>query len=300
MSLYSQIEILFLIMLMGFYSRKRNIINEEINKGLSSFLINITLPLLILDSFAIKYNESMARNILITLLVSFIAFVVTIMCANILCISLKGPRKEVIKFAVIFSNCGFMGFPVIESIFGKEGVMYASIFNIIFTVFLWSYGVILYNDKKEKIEWKRILINPGIVAVVIGVIIMVSHISVPIVISSAIKMVGSMTTPLSMIITGNMMANISFKKGIKDWTMYYGVGLRLLVIPIIIYIITIPFEGYSVPIQTVIIAEAMPVAATASIFAQNFNKEQDFSAFSVFFSTLISIITIPLILKIIR
>lgn len=286
-------------MMVGFYSRKRGIINEEINKGLSSFLINITLPLLILQSFDIVYNESMARNMLVALIVSFITFVATIICANLLCILLKGSRKDVVKFIITFSNCGFMGFPIIESIFGREGIIYASIFNIIFTVFLWSYGVVLYGDRKEKIDWIKILMNPGIIAVIIGIIMMFTPISIPIVISSAIKMIGGMTTPLSMIITGNMMADISFRKGIKDWTMYYGIGIRLLVIPIIAYIFTIPFTSYHVPIQTVIIAEAMPVAATASIFAQNFNKEQDFSALSVFLSTLISIITIPLVLKII-
>lgn len=299
MSLYSQIEVLFLMMVVGFYSRKRNIINEQINKGLSSFLINITLPLLILDSFTLQYDEAMMGNVLITLLVSFVAFIFTIVCGQILSIPLNGSRKDVIKFIVTFSNCGFMGFPVIESIFGKEGVMYASIFNVIFTIFIWSYGVLLYSDKKEEIDWVRILMNPGIIAVIIGIIVMFIHISIPVVISDTIKMVGGMTTPLSMIITGNMMANVSFKKGIKDWTVYYAVVIRLLFIPIIIYFFTIPFTDYYVPIQTVIIAEAMPVAATASIFAQNFNKEQDFSALSVFFSTLISIVTIPLILKII-
>lgn len=299
MDLYSQIGVLFLIMLVGLYSRKKNILNDELNKGLSTFLMNITLPLLIINSFDFQYSQEMLNNILKALIYSFLAFIITIIVGNIMFHKIEDGKKQVLKFAIVFSNCGFMGFPIIEGVFGKEGIVYASIFNMIFTIFLWTYGVMLFSGEKSVKDWKKILRNPGIIAVVIGLIIMILSIDIPIVIKTVTEMVGGMTTPLSMIITGSMMAQVSLKSGIRDINMYYGVTLRLLVIPLILFIITIPFNISSVPLSTVIISEAMPIAATTSIFAQTFNKEKEFSAFSVFMSTLLSIVTIPLILKII-
>jgi Predicted permeases len=160
MSLYSQIGEIFLIMLVGFYGNKKKILNEEINRGLSSLLINITLPLLIINSFNIKYSSEIILNLFKSLGYSFLAFLIVILMSNLLYSKVKGEKKEILKFATVFSNCGFIGFPIIESIYGKEGLAYASVFNMAFTIFLWSYGVMLFNGKENIKDIKKYLLIP--------------------------------------------------------------------------------------------------------------------------------------------
>ena len=157
MEIYKQIIILFLIIVVGFYARKKNILNEELNKGLSAFLINITLPLLVINSFDFKYSEEMINNIFKALIYSFLAFTITIMAGILLFRKIEDDKKQILKFFIVFSICGFMGFPIIQSIFGTEGIVYASIFNMVFTVFLWTYGVMLFSGERTVKDWKSIL-----------------------------------------------------------------------------------------------------------------------------------------------
>ena len=299
MSLYIEIGILFLIMGIGFYGKKRKILSEETDKGLSSLLMDITLPLLIISSFNLKYSYEMLNNIIKSLLYSIIAFTIAIAISSIIFAKVKNGKKDILKFCGVFCNCGFMGFPIIESIFGKEGLIYASIFNMIFTSLIWTYGLKLYSGKKVTKDFRKVIINPGIIAVVIGILIILFSIQIPLIIKSTLEIIGGMTTPIAMIITGSMMAGIQIKNQIKDKNLYIGVLVRLLIVPLVLYAITIPFKISSIPVTTILIAEAMPVGATASIFSQIFNKEKELSATLVFISTLLSVVTIPMVVWII-
>lgn len=299
MDIYAQITILFLIMLIGGYARKKDILNETLERGLSNFLLNITLPLLVINSFDFNFSKDMFNNIILALIYSIIAFIIAIILSNIIFNRVEVGRREVLKFCGVFCNCGFMGFPIIESIYGKEGLVYASIFNMIFTILIWTYGVRLYGGKSSISNLRSLLKNPGILSVIIGLFIMATPINLPSVIKSVLEIVGGMTTPLSMIITGSMMAGISLKAQFKNKSMYLGIATRLLIIPLVLYIITLAINLKSVPASSIVIIEAMPVGATASIFSQTFNKEKELSAFSVFMSTLISMITIPIIVGIV-
>lgn len=125
------------------------------------------------------------------------------------------------------------------------------------------------------------------------------NIQIPAVIYSTIKTVGSMTSPLSMIIVGVILSKANIKANLKDWTIYYGSIIKLLVIPILLYLITLIINDNSKVANTMLILSAMPAAAMTSILAENFNEEKEYAAVIVFFTTLISLITFPIILKLI-
>ncbi len=120
--------------------------------------------------------------------------------------------RKVLKFSTIFSNSAFMGYPVIEALYGKIGVFYASIFGIPFNIFMLSAGIMIYTGERDAKNLKGILKHPGIIATVLGMFILVFSISIPIPINTALQYVGSMTTPLSMIIVGSMLADINIKE----------------------------------------------------------------------------------------
>ncbi len=143
----------FLVMLVGIYGSKRKIITDEINTGLSEILVRICLPLLILSSFLVSYDEQVKINVYKSFLYSSLIFLLTIIISYIFVLPVKGEKKGILHFANIFTNTGFMGIPLLQMIYGPEGVIYGASYNVIFNLFLWTYGLGLFkgSDSKESI-----------------------------------------------------------------------------------------------------------------------------------------------------
>lgn len=288
---------LFLIILVGVYAAKKRIITKEINKGLTNILLKITLPCLVVSSFIFDLSDELKDNIIRCFIYSQLVLIISIVISYILLIPIKGEKKIIIQFANVFSNCGFIGFPIVFSIYGNEGVIYASIFNLFFTAFLWTYGVILFNGKMKREDIKKVLLNPAIVAVFIGLIIMIFGFDIPSVLSSTLDLVGNMTSPLSMIIVGVILGNAKIISYLKDKTIYYSAFLKLIIMPCILILISRLLKDTSLVIKTLIIVTAMPAAAMTSILAESFDKESEYSAVIVFITTLFSVITFPILLN---
>ena len=296
---FNKIIALFLIILIGVYGTKKHIINDDVNKGLRRILLEITLPLLVINSFRFSFDEGMGRNIITAFIYSILFMILGGIISYILLKPLKGEKKKILHFANFFSNCGFIGFPIINSIFGAEGVVYTSIFNMVFTIFLWTYGVMIFSDKLSKENIKKVLLNPSIIAVYIGIPIMIFNIKLPASILDTTKIVGDMTAPISMIIVGSILSKVKIKSIFKEASVYYGALIKLIVIPLAIYMIKLIIKDNSSVIDTIIVIQAMPAAAMTSIFAADFDKEKEYGAIVVFVTTLLSIITIPVIVKVI-
>jgi predicted permease len=293
----TQITSLFLVALVGFYGGKKDIIGENFSNGLSKLLVEITTPFLIISSFSISYGPEIADNVTKSFIYSFLIFALTPFLVKPLLLIIDKKKRNTLEFAMMFSNCGFMGFPVAQSVFGKEGVVYAAVFNILFNIFVWTYGVMLFNNKKSLKGLKKSLKNPGIISSFIGLIIMIFSIKIPIILMDTINMVGGLTTPISMLIIGSLLSRSELKKIIKDKSLYYGSLIKLIILPGALYLISILCGENSIVIKTLILMQAMPAGAFTTIFAENFNKDKEYSAFIVSFSSLLSIITIPIIIK---
>jgi malate permease and related proteins len=300
MTVLNKIISLFLIILIGAYGTRKSIINEEVNKGLRKILLEITLPLLVINSFSFEFSEGMGRNVLISFIYSIAFMIVGAIISYIFLFPFKGEKKKILHFANVFSNCGFIGFPIINSIFGAEGVVYTSIFNMVFTIALWTYGVMIFSDKMSKDNIKKVLLNPAIIAVYLGIPMMLFNIKLPAFLLDTTKIVGDMTAPISMIIVGSILSKVKIKDVFKEFSIYYGSLIKLIIIPLGLLIIKKVLNDNSTIINTIIIVQAMPAAAMTSIFAADFNKEEEYSAIVVFITTLLSIITIPIIDKIIN
>lgn len=288
---------LFLIMIIGIYGSKRKIITPTINKGLTNILLEITLPCLVVSSFIFDMDNELKNNVIKSFIYSPLVLIITIIISYFTLLPIKSDKKIIMHFANGFSNCGFIGFPIIYSIFGGEGVIYTSIFNMFFTIALWTYGIILFNGKIEKKDLKKVLLNPSIIAVIIGLMVMIFNIHIPQVLYSTLDLVGGITSPLSMIIIGVILANANIVNYLKDYTIYYSSILKLVVLPCILIIISKVINDSSIVSKTLIIITAMPAAAMTSILAESFDKEKEYSAIIVFVTTLLSLITFPLLLK---
>jgi predicted permease len=293
----TQILSLFLIALIGFYGRKRNIIDATLTSGLSRLLVEITTPLLIISSFNLTGSTSIAGNALKAFIYGLAIFAITPIVIKPLFCKVEKRKRNILQFAMVFSNSGFMGFPLALSVLGEEGLIYASILNMFFNLFLWTYGVMLFTDTSNLRDIAKVFKNPGIIAVLIGILIMIFSIPIHPLLFGTMKTVGGLTTPISMLIIGSLLAGANFRVAIKDLSLYYGSFIKLILIPASLYLVSALFNENSLVIKTFILMQAMPAGATTTLFAERFDREQEYSALIVSFSTLLSMITIPLVIK---
>ena len=258
---------------------------------------------MIVSSFMFTYDDTIKTNVLKTFYYSLGAYAIMGIVSFIMLFPVKNNKKTVLHFANIFVNTGYVGFPVLNSIFGAEGIIYGSIFNLFFVIFVWTYGIMLYKGNLEKgylkNEMLSLLFNPSIIAVIIGIIIMVFDIKIEGALLQSIKSIGTITGPLSMLIIGVILSKVKIKQHLTDWTVYYGIIIKLLFIPVVIYLMSLLTGDSSKAAYSVIIMTAMPASAMTSIFAETYDKEKEFAAIIVSATTLISLITVPLLINLI-
>lgn len=287
---------LFIMILVGVYARRKNIITEEMNKGLVNILIQIALPFMILSSFLHTYDSSIKENVVKTIYYSLGAYILMAVVSYLLLWPIKNGKKTILHFANVFVNTGYVGFPILNSMYGPEGVVYGSIFNMFFVLFLWTYGIILFKGRlmisELKTELRKVLLNPSILAVCVGLLVMFFNVKLPGAITSASRGIGNLTGPLSMIIIGCILSKVKIKIYLRDWTVYYGVMVKLIIIPMIICLAASLIGTSSIAKNSVIIMTALPASAMTSIFADAFDKEKEYAAFYVSITTLLSLFSV--------
>lgn len=295
-SVANQVIVLFLIMVVGFFARKKEYINPSVNRSLSELLINITLPSMIIASFNFKFSKDMLNVGMSLFLISTVIHLSLLILGKYLYKKFNENEMKVLWFITLFSNCGFMGYPVVESIYGKIGLFYAALFNIPFNILMWTAGVFIFSGKGDIKSAKKALLNPGIVSVFMGLFIFLFSIKLPIPIQKTLELVGSMTTPLSMIIIGSTLADSKIASIFESKSIYFGTIVRLILIPVITFVVLkfIGLKDFYLSIPVII--TSMPAAANTVIMAEKFGGDAEFASKIVFITTVLSAITIPLVL----
>lgn len=295
----NQIIVLFFIMIVGFLARKRNIINSQINKGLTEILLNITLPFMIVSSFNFSFSIDMLQKSGVILIYSVCIFIISYLLGRLLYMKYPERIRSVLIFSAMFSNCGFMGFPLIESIYGKVGVFYASIFNMAFTILIWTVGVGLYTGKKDTSSIKKALLNSGTIAVYIGLFIFLFSIHLPVPIYKTLEMVGGMTSPLSMIVIGAMLGEMNIKEVLTSMTAYYSSLTRLIIVPLAVFASLKLLGAKDMILGVLVLLAGMPVAANTAIMSEKYGADSALASKCIFISTVLSTLSIPLIMMLI-
>ena len=199
---------IFIIMVVGIVCYKMNIIDKYAKDKLSQLSTWIVCPMLIFMSFQMEYDAELLKKMMIVFGLALLSFAISIMLANLFLREKEGYDNSVERFGVIFTNCGFIGIPLGSAIFGNIGVIYATLFVAAFHVFCWTYGISLLD--KGKFQLKK-LINPCLIAVVLGVFFFVMQIKVPENIAYALNSISNMNTPLAMLISGVVLAQLDLK-----------------------------------------------------------------------------------------
>ncbi|MBE6703944.1 MAG: AEC family transporter [Ruminococcaceae bacterium] len=305
-SVASKVINLFFVMIMGMVLRKTSILDKKSTSTLSSMLVNITNPFLVICALQKDYDSSLVKNAFIILGLSVFMHVLTAVIGTFSFKFEKVRSKEKIySFAMIFANCGFLGYPVLQALMGDElGLFYGVFFTLFFNIFCWTYGVVLMNDGKGmaiRDICKKIFLNPSFISVIVGFCLFMLRIPVPGIIFEGMDYIGNMTFPLSMLIVGSLFCELELKTVLNDKVLYWYLILKLVIFPVAMIYVSkyILMDVLGLPnmfAYLLVTMCSMPAASNTAIMADYYNADKLLAAKTVSISTLFSVVTIPTVM----
>src|SRR6056297_1147158 len=293
-----QIVSLFILILIGYYLRKTNYFNENNMVAISKLLMDLILPAMIISSLQIELNKNLISNIKTIIIYWFIFYFFLIIASNTISkfFPLPKSKKLIIKFFIIFGNVGYMGMPVADTLFPENGLLYAALGLIPFNLIVWTYGVRLFIDDSDELDFNfRSILNNGLIAIFIGLFLMITGLKLPLPLESAVDMLGNATFPLSMLVIGSSLAKIQLKKIFTDINLIVFSIIKLLIIPAAAFLVLFYFEIDNQIRSILTLQMGMPAASYGVIFAEIYNGDHSYAAESLFISTFFAAVTIPAI-----
>lgn len=305
MEVINSLCMIFIMIIPGIIFRKKGLIDSNQSKGISTVVVNLTWPCLVIDAMQVKFSQEIFKRsqyiFVIVLLVFAIAFIVGFLLVKML--KIKREQGGIFAFMLVFANTGFIGIPVINALYGKEAVFYASIIEMVNDIMLFTVGVMLIQLSagiKTKISFKEFL-TPGMIGVVIGYVMFLCNFQLPGFLGHSVNIIGAATTPLTMFVIGIQIGELKIKDLLGNVSIYVMSFVKLLIIPIIaLLIMRFIFDDTSLLAKVLIISFAMPVAACTTIFSQQYNADVSFATKGVLLSTVLSVATIPIFVMILK
>lgn len=299
-----QAVVMFVLISVGYILYRKKLLGETATKQLSNITISIINPIVIFNAYQMDFNTDMLKGLLCSLALSTVSMLLLILAAKA-AVRKGHDGSAVERFAMIYSNCAFMGIPLVEATFGSVGVFYLTGFITMFNLFMWTHGVFIMNSgKKHGInvgQLFRILLSPAILAVALGLVMFFTGLRLPSVLQLPLDYLGATNTPLAMLVSGATIAKAGILSGFKNKRVYYVQSFKLLIVPILLTALFVPLQLFGVDgtvINVVLIAAAAPTAAATIMFSYKYGHNAEYAANQFTVSTILSVVTMPLILLI--
>ncbi len=289
-----QIQLL-LLMIVGFLIKKKKILDDKQQSGLSELLIYVILPATIIKSFISSGNKTgdTLKNCLFVVAICFLIEIVLIVIAPKLLRYFGEDKARVMEYGLLVPNSGFIGLPIIEYMYDATTLMYASIYLIPLNVVMWTIALSLYTKEKDmKSGLRKVVTHPCIIAIFIGFILMISNIKLPSAINGAIEMASKASCLISMLTVGTILADIEWYKLFDLSTITYTV-IRLVILPLLVYLILDVIGVNETIVLVSTLMTAMPCGAMCPVLAKKYDCDYKFAAKLILLSSIFSVITIP-------
>lgn len=292
-TLFHQIIKMFLMMAVGYYFYKKGTINDDATSRLSSILLMAATPCTLITSFNQEYSSQKLAGFAVAFGLSFAIYLFNIAMACIL----RKKEDGMGRFCLIFSNAGFLGIPLVTGLLGIESVFYLSPFISCFYLFVWTVGVVLMSGDRQSVTLRKVITNPCIWATGAGIAVFLLPFKLPSSLMDAVAMVGNMNSPLAMIILGAYMAKTNLLDMFRSKRAYAISFFRLVLLPglALIPLSLMPAQYRQIAL-VILIGASAPVGALAPVFAQMFHKNTEEGAQIVSLSTILCVITMPLMI----
>ena len=295
LKLGEQVAILFILIAAGFVCTKTKLINSKSKNGLVNILLYVVTPCLIINSFLnVKFTANTITSLGIAAACAVVSHIIGI-AFSFLFFDKDFRKKTVLRFGLIFSNAGYMGIPLAHAVFGDKCVFYGSAYVIVFNIVMWTYGISMYQkSKKNRI---KIILNPGTIGVLIGLPLFLLKLQLPKIFSVPIESLSELNTPVAMMVLGYYFACSDLKTGLLSKKMWAVILGRMIIVPLVTFAIfkyILGLEG--VLLGCCVLPACAPTAVNTIVLASKFKGDTDLALKLVSITTILSIITMPLIL----
>ncbi len=292
----TQVLIMAIYILIGFIMTKAKVLTKSGTKQLADILLMLVTPCVIIKAFQDNLSGDVMGKLVLAFALSLGFHVAAILIVSLLHLKTKSKTPVIDKFCTIYSNCGFMGIPLLESALGSGGVLFGSAYLTVFNLIVWTHGYGMYSrNNGQKVSWTKIVLNPGVISIVIAIILLIFKIQLPEIPAKIVGGFAALNTPVAMILLGVYLGEANVFDTLKKSTVYKVCFERLILLPVLA-LFAFRFLGIDVQISTAIALSAgCPCATIAAIFAAQSGRNTGYASAVVAISTVFSIGTLPLI-----
>lgn len=288
----SQVGTMFLMMAAGFGLVKAGKLTPEAVPQMTNLLLTVVLPCMLVDSLQIERTRALLDVMGYAFLLLAVLYVLYCLLTAPLFRRQPPATGKALRFGVLYGNVGFMGLPLIQMVLGEQAMVYGVINLIVFNLFNWSQGVVLMGGRKQ-ISLKQAVLNPGILGIIAAMLLFFCGITLPSVVGNAVNFLGSMNTPLAMVIIGAQMAQADWQAIFRNRSILLACLLKLVAMPLLTALVLYPLHPEPDLYCTLVLLAGVPTASITAMFAQRYGQDVATSAQLVTLTTLLSILTLP-------
>lgn len=291
-----QAAIMFLLILVGFFSYKKGVITAKGNKQISNLLVSLVMPVLVFVSLQKEFDVRLLDGLLASAVMAVVSHLL-LMGAGVLFIRRENnPNVSVERFALLYSNCAFMGIPLVDSLYGSDGILYLTAYITVFNLLMWTHGVAIMKGEAGLRSAAKAFLSPAVLAVVLGLVCFLLQIFLPPILLRPMEYLAGLNTPLAMIVSGVTIAQTDLKAAFLRRRVYYVQAFKLLIVPVFVLL---AFSFLPIPeevLNTGVLAAACPSATSTIMFSYKFKRNAFYASEQFALSTLLSAATMPFIL----
>ena len=293
---------IFVCMVVGFILYKIKLLNDDLNAGISRIIVEVIVPFMIFANIiSISGRDVVAKSdVYSVLIIGVIIYAVLIPLSIFIVKLLRTPKHAapVFQCMILFGNVGFLGLPIAESLYGAPGVFFMALLNIHFNLVCFTYGIWLITKDLEKANrgsnsLLKSILNPGIISLLVALALFLLDIRIPDLVVSPLTFVGSITSPLSMIILGSSIAAQSLKTIFTQWRLYALTAIRMIIFPIIAFFLMKLIIGPGIVTSIVTFYLGTPAAVIISMFAMAYGGDKETATSGIAMMNIFCVITIP-------
>ena len=292
-----QIITLYLLMAVGYVLGKLKLIDDHGAASMSTLVMYIVSPCMLLVAFQRPIEQDTLHNFYVVVAVSLLLHVAFIALSRLMIHDTDRHRRNLLLFAAVFSNCGFMGYPVMTSLIGTIGVFYGSAYNVIFTVLSWTYGIYAITGDKTQLKLRPLLLNPGVISIVLAMALFLLQITLPEIVMVPITYLSDLNTPLPMVVVGYQLSHADFRAALQGINSWISMLLRLVAFPLLSLGVCLALGLDSRLTVITVIAASAPPAALMSMFSAKFKLDTALASSMVSVQTAFSALTMPLMVS---